>query len=186
VLIFARASNNKRYSFVTSGDIRVKMWPRTNPFAWDVATLDTESVEPGAAAEHQQQLLAAADQQQQVLAGQQLVMGQQGGRPSISSHFKLPDFWPQAPGLWFARAECRFEMMNVQDSRQMFCFVTDALPYETMRAVRLDRPVRSWWPCNCAGGMPSTAARLTNVRILQTASGRETREPAGGHGPRRR
>jgi hypothetical protein len=26
-------------------------------------------------------------------------------------------------------------MMNVQDLRQMFCFVTDALPYETMRLV---------------------------------------------------
>jgi hypothetical protein len=51
------------------------MWPSTNPFAWDVATLDMVSVEPGATAEQQQQLLAAAEQQQ-LLAGQN-----SGGRP---------------------------------------------------------------------------------------------------------
>jgi hypothetical protein len=112
---------NIHYSIVTSGDNQVRMWPSTNPFAWDVATLSTDSVELGTAEEQQQQLLATADQQ--------------NGRPAVSSHFKLPDFWPQAPGLWFARAVCRFEMMNMQDSWQMFCFVTDALPYETMRLV---------------------------------------------------
>jgi hypothetical protein len=46
---------------------------------------------------------------------------------------KLPDFWPQANSLWFARAECRFEMMAVTSERQKFCCVADALNYESLR-----------------------------------------------------
>jgi hypothetical protein len=56
------------------------------------------------------------------------------GQPT-SHNIKLPEFWPHAPGLWFARAECRFELMGISGQRQMFCAVTDALPYECMRLV---------------------------------------------------
>jgi hypothetical protein len=54
------------------------------------------------------------------------------GRPV---NVKLPEFWPHAPGLWFARAECRFEMMAVTSERQKFCCVADALTYESTRLV---------------------------------------------------
>jgi hypothetical protein len=45
---------------------------------------------------------------------------------------KLPDFWPHAPGIWFARAELRFEVSNVIHERQKFAYTVDALPYETL------------------------------------------------------
>jgi hypothetical protein len=37
--------------------------------------------------------------------------------------------------MWFARAECRFELMGVASSRQRFCCMADSLPYQTMRLV---------------------------------------------------
>jgi hypothetical protein len=79
------------------------------------------------------QLLAAVDGDgaplEQNLADLQL---QETTKPV---NVKLPDFWPQAPSLWFARAECRFEMMAVTSERQKFCCVADALNYESMRLV---------------------------------------------------
>jgi hypothetical protein len=48
---------------------------------------------------------------------------------------RLPDFWPHSPGMWFAGAECHFELIGVESEHQKFCCVTDALPYETMRLV---------------------------------------------------
>jgi hypothetical protein len=48
---------------------------------------------------------------------------------------KLPEFWPHAPAMWFARAECRFEIMRVAGERQKFCCMADALPYEQLRLV---------------------------------------------------
>jgi hypothetical protein len=45
---------------------------------------------------------------------------------------KLPEFWPHAPGIWFARAELRFETSGVRSERLMFAYVADALPYESL------------------------------------------------------
>jgi hypothetical protein len=51
---------------------------------------------------------------------------------SLEARVKLPDFWPHAPGIWFAHAELRFETSNVVSERQHFAYTLDALPYETL------------------------------------------------------
>jgi hypothetical protein len=48
---------------------------------------------------------------------------------------KLPDFWPHAPGIWFARAELRFEVSGVVAERHKFAYTVDALPYEALSLV---------------------------------------------------
>jgi hypothetical protein len=45
---------------------------------------------------------------------------------------KLPEFWSHAPGIWFARADLRFEVSHVTSERQKFAYVVDALPYEAL------------------------------------------------------
>jgi hypothetical protein len=45
---------------------------------------------------------------------------------------KLPEFWPHAPGIWFARADLRFEIFNVVSERQKFALTIDSLPYESL------------------------------------------------------
>jgi hypothetical protein len=50
-------------------------------------------------------------------------------------NLKLPEYWPHSPGLWFARAECRFEMAAITSERTKFCCVSDALNYEATRLV---------------------------------------------------
>jgi hypothetical protein len=52
--------------------------------------------------------------------------------PEGTGRVKLPQFWPQAPGIWFARAELRFETSGVTSQRQKFAYVADALPYESL------------------------------------------------------
>jgi hypothetical protein len=86
------------------------MFASTNPFLQLLAAVDGDGAPPG----------------EQNLADLQL---QETTKPV---NVKLPDFWPQAPSLWFARAECRFEMMAVTSERQKFCCVADALNYESM------------------------------------------------------
>jgi hypothetical protein len=73
-------------------------------------------------------MLAAVDEPQNNV---QAVAGQQQ-QQSVESRVKLPDFWPHAPGIWFARAELRFETSNVVSERQRFAYTVDALPYETL------------------------------------------------------
>jgi hypothetical protein len=75
-------------------------------------------------------MLAAIDEQQP--GG-----SEQAGQPppaaeTAVSRFKLPEFWPHAPGIWFSRAELRFEMASVTSERQRFAFTIDALPYESL------------------------------------------------------
>jgi len=48
---------------------------------------------------------------------------------------KLPEFWPQAPGIWFARAELRFQVCGVTSEMEMFAYAADALQYESTRLV---------------------------------------------------
>jgi hypothetical protein len=49
-----------------------------------------------------------------------------------SGRVKLPKFWPHAPGIWFARAELRFEVSQLTGERQKFAYMVDALPYESL------------------------------------------------------
>ena len=60
---------------------------------------------------------------------------QQGRTGSQKFSFKLPEFWPHAPAMWFARAEFRFEVANIDTEREKFMFTVDALPYESLRLV---------------------------------------------------
>jgi hypothetical protein len=99
------------------------MWNSTNPFWYDIAALEDVNVE--------QQREPEAGMQAGIPARPLAAASGYGGQHTA----RLPDFWPHAPGMWFARAECRFELMGVESERQKFCCVTDALPYETMRLV---------------------------------------------------
>jgi hypothetical protein len=51
---------------------------------------------------------------------------------SGTGRVKLPDFWPHAPGIWFARAELCFKVSNVIHEHQKFAYTVDAPPYETL------------------------------------------------------
>jgi hypothetical protein len=99
------------------------MWNPNNPFYYDIAALEEPDDQNAAASGHVP--LNVEGQQRVPVAG----------NPPTSHNVKLPEFWPHAPGLWFARAECRFELMGIGSQRQMFCAVTDSLPYECMRLV---------------------------------------------------
>jgi len=58
---------------------------------------------------------------------------QQPGGPRFN--FKLPEYWDHAPGMWFARAEFRFETAGIFAERQRFAYAVDALGYESLRLV---------------------------------------------------
>jgi hypothetical protein len=88
------------------GDPRVNFYPN-NPFLEMIAALDD-----------------ASGQEQQLQAGPPA--------ENIVGRFKLPDFWPHAAGIWFARAELWFEVGGVVSERQRFAFTVDALPYEAL------------------------------------------------------
>ena len=52
----------------------------------------------------------------------------QGGhihRPTV----RLPPFWPDRPGLWFAQAEGQFELSSVTSERTKFNYVISQLEY---------------------------------------------------------
>ena len=52
-----------------------------------------------------------------------------------ASNCKLPEYWPDAPALWFSRAECSFTLRNVTEQREKFCLVVQALRRDSMRLV---------------------------------------------------
>jgi hypothetical protein len=52
-----------------------------------------------------------------------------------ASNCKLPEYWPEAPALWFSRAKCSFLLGNVTEQREKFCLVVQALPRDSMRLV---------------------------------------------------
>jgi hypothetical protein len=115
---------HSRESYFYSGDhYSCIMWSQNNPFLYDIAAVEETDVEnPGTSG------LQSQPTYQQVPAAAAV-------NSHTSHNIKLPEFWPHAPGLWFARAECRFELMGIGSQRQMFCAVTDSLPYECMRLV---------------------------------------------------
>jgi hypothetical protein len=82
------------------------------------------------------ELLATVDEGQ---PGQQLPDVPVVAPPQNMEHgagrVKLPDFWPHAPGIWFARAELRFEVSGVAAERHKFAYTVDALPYEALSLV---------------------------------------------------
>jgi hypothetical protein len=47
----------------------------------------------------------------------------------------LPEFWPQAPVLWFSRAECIFTLRHVEDEVTKYCAVVACLPHDVLRQV---------------------------------------------------
>jgi hypothetical protein len=65
---------------------------------------------------------------------QQQPAGQQPAAQDASAfgRFRLPEFWPQAPGIWFARAELQFEIGGVNSERLRFGYTVDTLPYESL------------------------------------------------------
>jgi hypothetical protein len=99
-------------------------------FLWDVAALEQAEQLVGQPAAPADQ---AAEPQQHVNSGvDQRLLDGLGAR---MQHTKLPEFWPHAPGMWFAHAECRFEINGIHSERQKFCCMEDSLPYKTMRLV---------------------------------------------------
>jgi hypothetical protein len=102
------------------------MWNPNNPFLYDIMAMEgAELQEPGPSGLQVPSLPVNAAQQQSYLTSS----------ATGTHNIKLPEFWPHAPAMWFARAECRFEMLSVVSERQRFCCVADALPYETLRLV---------------------------------------------------
>jgi hypothetical protein len=48
---------------------------------------------------------------------------------------KPSPFWPQAPALWFAQAECSFTVKKIEAQLDRYCHVVAALPHESLRLV---------------------------------------------------
>jgi hypothetical protein len=56
--------------------------------------------------------------------------------PQQPGQVKLaPAFWPQAPALWFAQAECTFAVKRVVAQFDRYCHVVAALPHESIHLV---------------------------------------------------
>jgi hypothetical protein len=55
--------------------------------------------------------------------------------PPALGNIKLLPFWPQAPVLWFAQAECTFLVKHVTGQFGRYCHVVAALPHESLRMV---------------------------------------------------
>ena len=60
---------------------------------------------------------------------------QQANTERRSGNIKLPDFWPAAPAIWFARAELRFEVAGILSEREKFAHAVNALPQDATRLV---------------------------------------------------
>jgi hypothetical protein len=76
-------------------------------------------------------MLAAVEGEQGPQNPAPVIVSQQQ-QQSVEARVKLPDFWPDAPGIWFVRTELRFETRNVASERQRFAYTVDALPHETL------------------------------------------------------
>ena len=49
-------------------------------------------------------------------------------------NLRLPEFWPHAPILWFARTECLFLLRGVTTQLDRFSHLVGSLPHEFLRA----------------------------------------------------
>jgi hypothetical protein len=54
---------------------------------------------------------------------------------SVAGSCKLLEYWPDAPALWFSRAECSFLLRNVTEQREKFCLVVQSLRRDAMHLV---------------------------------------------------
>jgi hypothetical protein len=57
------------------------------------------------------------------------------GAAGHAAHVKLACFWPQNPALWFAQAECQFQVKGVTSQFDRYCHVVAALPHDSLRLV---------------------------------------------------
>jgi hypothetical protein len=71
----------------------------------------------------------------QPAVSQHVPLAQQRDRGSGSNKVKLPEFWAHSPGIWFARAELRFQVCGVNSELEKFAYAADALQYESLRLV---------------------------------------------------
>jgi hypothetical protein len=55
--------------------------------------------------------------------------------PPGNTHIKLPGFWSENPGLWFAQVVCILANRNVTSEFNCYCLVVEALPHESLRLV---------------------------------------------------
>jgi hypothetical protein len=55
--------------------------------------------------------------------------------PQQPGQVKLAAFWPQAPALWLAQAECTSAVKRVVVQFDRYCHVVAALPHESIRLV---------------------------------------------------
>ncbi len=53
----------------------------------------------------------------------------------MGGQVRLPTFWAQAPAMWFAQAECLFELQGVTCQMKKYCYVVASLTHESMRRV---------------------------------------------------
>jgi hypothetical protein len=56
-------------------------------------------------------------------------------QPPAQGTVKHLPFWPQAPALLFAQAECTFAAKHVTGQFDRYCHVVAALPHESLRMV---------------------------------------------------
>jgi len=47
----------------------------------------------------------------------------------------LSEFWPQAPGAWFAATELKFQVAGITEENKKFAHAAGALPYSYFRSV---------------------------------------------------
>ena len=55
--------------------------------------------------------------------------------PPMTTNFKLPAFWPDAPVAWFAAVEAQFRLRRVASEDERFCHVTGALDKQSLKKV---------------------------------------------------
>ena len=67
--------------------------------------------------------------------GQRGAAQQQQQQPRNQQRCRLPDFWPNNPVLWFARAEFNFEVAGVITERERFMHAANALSYDALTLV---------------------------------------------------
>ena len=77
----------------------------------------------------------------------------------------MPTFWAQAPAMWFAQAECLFELQGVTDQVKRYCYVVASLTHESMRRVSdlvEQRPAQT--PYDVIKGRLLAALQLTDFQ----------------------
>ena len=70
------------------------------------------------------------DQEAAAAAVQGPILRVEGAPPRFN--FKLPEFWPHALAMWFAWAQFRMEVAGIAAEHDMFAYIVDALPYESL------------------------------------------------------